>query len=121
MNNTVLEFHVCLGLNACVGHGVNASGTQPGDGQCATAMNQNGEVGHACSGLNACRSQGGCGNGSYESQMNPGQNACAGLGACASPIGNFGSPPPGPVFTWTNQDGPNSGHPVWCFARALFD
>ena len=116
----VLEFHVCLGLNSCAGHGVNGSGTQPGDGSCATSMGQNGQVGHGCSGLNACRGQGGCGNGPYETQMDPGQNACVSLGACASPIGDFNGTAK-PDFTWTNQDGPNKGNPVWCYARALFE
>lgn len=105
-----LELHVCQGLNSCAGHGVNGSGTMPGDGDCAT-------VNHTCQGSNDCRGQGGCGypgmatKGGTANQYAPGQNACKGLGGCASPISVW------QVFS----GGTMKGDYVWCEARNLFE
>ncbi|MET0264393.1 MAG: ferritin-like domain-containing protein [Duganella sp.] len=105
-----LELHVCQGLNTCAGHGVNGSGTMPGDGDCAT-------IEHTCQESNSCHGQGGCG---YPGQLRakgpaiaftPGENLCQGMGGCASPISVW------QVF----NSGPLQGKYVWCEARKLFE
>lgn len=108
----VLELHVCQGLNSCAGHGVNGSGTMPGDGDCAT-------INHTCQSSNDCRSQGGCGfpgqatvNGA-QNVFTPGENSCKGLGGCASPISVW------QVFS--DKGGALDGKYVWCEARSLFE
>jgi hypothetical protein len=78
--------HACQGLNACAGQGVNGSGTKPGDGDCATAID------HFCGGQNDCAGEGGCGSPSPDvpesspDQWSPNFNSCAHTGGCATPI-----------------------------------
>lgn len=101
----VPELHVCMGLNACKGHGANGSGAMAGMGDCAT-------VAHVCHGDNNCRGQGGCGYaGSEVEQTKPGDQACKWNGSCASPIN---------VSRMTSA-GPNKGKSVWKLARARFE
>jgi hypothetical protein len=101
----VLEFHVCMGLNSCKGHGKDGTGTMAGTGQCATAQ-------HVCHGANSCRGQGACGYlGDSAQQGSPGANTCKGAGSCASPI-NAGR---------VSSLGFNRGKSVWQLARRLFE
>lgn len=95
-----LELHACQGLNACAGHGFGGSGTMPGDGDCATALE------HTCGGTNECRGQGGCG---YRTV--PNENACKGQGGCGAPI------PAAQVFHIDQY----KGQLVWDQARALLE
>ncbi|GHF69576.1 hypothetical protein GCM10018790_54280 [Kitasatospora xanthocidica] len=75
-----MELHVCMGLNACKGHGRDTSGEMAGMGECATVF-------HVCHGANECRAQGGCGySGSDAEQAVPGDQNCRWNGSCASPI-----------------------------------
>ncbi len=107
-----LELHICQGLNSCAGHGVNGSGTMPGDGDCATVF-------HTCVGANNCRNQGACGFPGKSSNnpktskatFTPGANSCAALGGCQSPISVY------QVF----DSGDMEGKYVWCTARKLFE
>jgi hypothetical protein len=113
---SVMELHICCGLNACKGHGKSGTNACAGQGDCATA------VVHNCTGNNECRGQGGCGNGSAAGQQdNPGNNDCKGLGGCGSPIGygNVQSVPAAgpPSYSWANTGGVNNGGSVWSFAR----
>lgn len=112
---SVMELHVCCGLNACTGHGKSGTNACAGQGDCATA------VVHTCSSTNECRGQGGCGYGLAGQQDTPGANECKGLGGCGSPIGNGNDPvvnPTGPPsFTWANTSGVNNGKSVWSYAR----
>ncbi|HJQ71011.1 MAG TPA: ferritin-like domain-containing protein [Blastocatellia bacterium] len=84
--------HACQGLNDCAGQGAPetaggaATGTQVGDGYCATAWF------HTCGTDNQCTSQGGCGY-ALTSNVNdftknwiPNENGCNGLGGCGAPI-----------------------------------
>lgn len=101
----IVELHVCMGLNACKGHGLEGSGEMAGMGKCATAQ-------HVCHGGNNCRGQGGCGySGSDLEQAKPGNQACAENGSCASPIN----------VSRVSSAGPNKGKSVWKLARALFE
>lgn len=101
----IKELHVCMGLNACMGHGVNGTGVMAGMGDCST-------VSHVCHGDNNCRGQGACGYaGNDEEQAKPGDQACRGNGSCASPIN----------VTRMSSAGPNKGKTVWMLARALFE
>lgn len=101
----ILELHVCMGLNACQGHGVNGTGDMAGTGECATAV-------HTCHGSNECRGQGGCGYLGDDAQQGiPGEQACKWNGSCASPINK------GRVST----KGANKGKSVWKLARSLFE
>jgi hypothetical protein len=101
----VKELHVCMGLNACEGHGRDGTGDMAGMGDCAT-------VGHACHGDNNCRGQGGCGYaGSDLEQAKPGDQACRVNGSCASPIN----------VSRVSSAGPNKGRSVWKLARELFE
>jgi hypothetical protein len=101
----LVELHVCMGLNACKGHGAGATGPMAGMGNCATAI-------HVCHGDNECRGQGGCGYaGSAYEQAKPGDQACKENGSCASPI-NVSR-----VFS----AGPYKGKSVWRRARAIFE
>lgn len=104
-DDRVLELHVCMGLNSCKNHDVDASAPMAGMGNCATAI-------HVCHGDNACRGQGGCGyaGSSYE-QSKPGDQACSANGSCASPINESR------VFS----AGPFKGKSVWKRARAIFE
>jgi hypothetical protein len=100
-----LELHVCMGLNACAGHGAGGSGKMAGMGSCATVI-------HVCHGDNHCRGQGGCGYaGSAYEQAKPGDQACFQNGSCASPINGCR------VFS----AGPYKGKSVWKSARAIFE
>lgn len=107
----ILELHVCQGLNACAGYGVNGSGTMPGDGDCAT-------VNHTCVGSNNCRGQGACGYPGKSkacdgtATFTPGQNGCSQLGGCQAPIS-----------AWQVFDGGTSPNTesVWTKARSLFE
>lgn len=65
--------HICRGLNACKGLGVDGSGDKPGTGACATY------AAHSCHGENDCKYQGGCGE-------SVGQNDCSAKGECAVPL-----------------------------------
>jgi hypothetical protein len=101
----VKELHVCMGLNACTGHGRDGSGDMAGTGKCAT-------VAHVCHGANNCRGQGGCGYaGSELEQAKPGDQACKWNGSCASPIN----------VSRVSSAGPNKGRSVWKLARQLFE
>lgn len=128
------EVHTCRGLNSCAGKGYGGSGTQPGDGACATADP------HVCAGQNVCANQSGCGSpGPYvvqpgnpnyvqeqaHIQDHPSENSCKLIGACGSPI------LPGTNNTWGANTPPswNKGGvqavydayqgDVWSFARGL--
>jgi hypothetical protein len=101
----LLELHVCMGLNACQGHGANGTGTMAGTGECATAY-------HECHGNNDCRGQGGCGFlGSDYEQGKPGDQSCRWNGSCATPIN----------VSRVSSAGSNKGHSVWKLARRLFE
>lgn len=101
----ILELHVCMGLNACQGHGVNGTGEMAGTGQCATAI-------HTCHGSNECRGQGGCGYLGDDAQQGiPGEQACKWNGSCASPINK----------SRVSTKGSNKGKSVWKLARSLFE
>jgi hypothetical protein len=101
----VLELHVCMGLNACKGHGVNGTGDMAGTGECATAI-------HTCHGSNECRGQGGCGYLGDDAQQGiPGEQACKWNGSCASPIN----------VSRVSTKGANKGKSVWKLARSLFE
>lgn len=101
----VLELHVCMGLNACKGHGRGGTGEMAGTGECATVL-------HVCHGDNSCRGQGGCGYaGNDLEQAKPGNQACVANGSCASPIN----------VSRTHSAGPYKGHSVWKRARAIFE
>ena len=132
--NPPAEVHVCRGLNSCAGKGYGGSGTQPGDGMCATADP------HVCAGQNSCAQQSGCGSpGPYvvqpgnpnftkeqaHIQDHPSENSCKMMGACGSPI------LPGTKNTWGANTPPSwqkggvqevydayQGD-VWSFARGL--
>lgn len=71
------EPHVCRGLNACEGRGVDKKNKCAGQGACATAKK------HSCHGENDCKGQGGCG-------AKPGENACKGMGECSVPLSEDG-------------------------------
>ncbi|HKS46493.1 MAG TPA: hypothetical protein VJT49_15550 [Amycolatopsis sp.] len=102
----VLELHVCMGLNACVGHDVNVDRTRiAGAGQCATAL-------HVCHGDNECRGQGGCGYlGDEYEQAIPGEQSCCQNGSCGSPINE----------SRVASAGPFKGTGVWKLARKRFE
>ncbi|MGQ0617261.1 MAG: hypothetical protein ACT4PW_09755 [Acidimicrobiia bacterium] len=101
----LVELHVCMGLNACKGHGVNGSGEMAGMGECATSY-------HECHGANACRGQGGCGFlGSEAEQAKPGDQSCVYNGSCATPIN----------VSRVSSAGSNKGKNVWKLARARFE
>ncbi|WP_329562199.1 hypothetical protein [Kitasatospora sp. NBC_01266] len=100
-----VELHVCMGLNACAGHGFDGTGVLAGMGQCATVQ-------HVCHGANECRAQGGCGySGSDAEQAKPGDQACRQNGSCASPINE----------SRVHAAGPYRGTSVWKRARAIFE
>lgn len=100
-----VELHVCMGLNACKGHGYGRSGEMAGTGKCATVF-------HVCHGANECRAQGGCGySGSDAEQAMPGDQTCRWNGSCASPI-NEGR---------VHAAGPYRGTSVWKRARKIFE
>ena len=101
----MVELHVCMGLNACKGHGRDGTGEMAGMGECATAL-------HVCHGSNECRGQGGCGySGSAAEQAKPGNQACKWNGSCASPI----------EASRVASDGPYKGTSVWKLARKIFE
>jgi len=100
-----VELHVCMGLNACNGHGLDGSGDMAGMGECATAL-------HVCHGANECRGQGGCGySGSDAEQAKPGDQSCRLSGSCASPINE----------SRVHAAGPYRGTSVWKRARKIFE
>jgi hypothetical protein len=100
-----VELHVCMGLNACQGHGAGGSGQLAGMGDCATAL-------HVCHGANECRGQGGCGySGSDAEQAKPGDQTCAYNGSCASPVNE----------SRVHAAGPYRGTSVWKRARMIFE
>jgi hypothetical protein len=102
-----LELHVCVGLNACMGHGVGDSEKEhmAGTGQCATVQ-------HVCHGDNECRGQGACGYlGKEYEQSIPGEQACSMNGSCASPINECR----------VASAGPFKGTGVWKLARKRFE
>lgn len=72
-NPLLTEPHVCRGLNACKGKGVDKKNACAGQGACATVKH------HSCGSQNACRGQGGCG-------AHPGENECKGMGSCSVPL-----------------------------------
>jgi len=103
---TPLEFHVCMGLNACKGHDRFGTNNCAGTGYCATAEY------HVCHTLNNCKGQGGCGlYGTAEEQDLPGQNECAWQGSCAVPI----------QAERISTMGDNEGKSTWQLARKLFE
>src|SRR5437867_4427205 len=69
--------HVCRGLNACEGRGVDKKNKCAGQGACATAKK------HGCHAENDCKGQGGCG-------AKPGENSCKGKGECSVPLSEEG-------------------------------
>ncbi|MFF7993551.1 hypothetical protein ACFZDG_27645 [Kitasatospora xanthocidica] len=100
-----VELHVCMGLNACKGHGHGESGEMAGMGECATVF-------HVCHGANECRAQGGCGySGSDAEQAVPGDQNCRWNGSCASPINE----------SRVHAAGPYRGTSVWKRARKIFE
>ncbi|MFD5227606.1 hypothetical protein ACFWJ5_03550 [Streptomyces qaidamensis] len=100
-----VELHVCMGLNACKGHGVRKTGEMAGMGECATVF-------HVCHGANECRRQGGCGySGSDAEQAKPGDQNCRWNGSCASPINE----------SRVHAAGPYRGTSVWKRARKIFE
>ncbi|MER7842487.1 hypothetical protein ABTZ03_00875 [Kitasatospora sp. NPDC096077] len=100
-----IDLHVCMGLNACKGHGVGGSGKMAGMGDCATVF-------HVCHGANECRGQGGCGySGSDAEQAKPGDQDCRWNGSCASPIN----------VSRVHAAGPYRGTSVWKRARKIFE
>ncbi len=100
------ELHVCMGLNACKGHGRDGANACAGTGRCATASV------HHCHTLNDCRDQGGCGlYGDASEQCKPGVNDCAWQGSCAVPI----------EAERFSTEGPNAGKSTWLLARRLFE
>ncbi|MFC5185973.1 hypothetical protein [Actinomadura harenae] len=99
------DLHVCMGLNACVGHGAGGSGPMAGMGECAT-------VSHVCHGANECRGQGGCGYSGFDAeQAIPGGQHCRYSGSCASPINE----------SRVHSAGPFRGTSVWKRARKVFE
>jgi hypothetical protein len=101
----IAELHVCMGLNACKGHGRDGTGEMAGMGECATVL-------HECHGANCCRGQGACGyTGPPAEQTKPGDQSCKENGSCASPIEESR------VFS----DGPYKGTSVWKLARKVFE
>lgn len=104
--------HACQGLNECAGKGAPlpsdpnkvATGTQAGDGYCATVAP------HTCQGTNACQYQAGCGFSPYLPGANAGKK-----GGCETPIS------PWQVFdTSGDPDAPPvNGASVWGAARQL--
>jgi hypothetical protein len=102
---TVLELHVCMGLNACQFHDKDGTALMAGMGSCATVQ-------HVCHGEGACRGQGGCGYAGDEyEQTLPGEQSCKSNGSCAVPINKSR------VFS----AGPYKGKSVWKQARRLFE
>ncbi|GAA1905095.1 hypothetical protein [Streptantibioticus ferralitis] len=100
-----VDLHVCMGLNACKGHGHGGTGLMAGMGECAT-------VWHICHGANECRGQGGCGySGSDAEQAKPGDQTCRWNGSCASPINE----------SRVHAAGPYRGTSVWKRARQIFE
>jgi hypothetical protein len=101
----VPELHVCMGLNACAGHGRDGTGVMAGMGECAT-------VSHICHGANECAGQGGCGYTGHEAeQAIPGAQHCRWSGSCASPINE----------SRVHAAGPFRGTSVWKRARKVFE
>ena len=84
--------HACQGLNDCKGQGApetaggEPTGTQVGDGYCATAWF------HTCGTDNQCKGQGGCGYAvtndvnDFKNNWIPNENSCEGKGGCGAPI-----------------------------------
>ena len=84
--------HACQGLNDCKGQGApetiggEPTGTQMGDGYCATAWF------HTCGTDNQCKGQGGCGYAvtsninDFKNNWIPNENSCNGKGGCGTPI-----------------------------------
>jgi hypothetical protein len=124
--------HACQGLNACQGQGAPEvaggapTGTQVGDGYCATAWF------HTCGTDNQCNNQGGCGYAVDTANPNdftvnwlPNENSCKGKGGCGAPIpelqgfnshGSTNSPAAPAEF----PDGSKcEGASVWARARVL--
>lgn len=100
-----IELHVCMGLNACKGHGRDCTGDLAGMGDCATVL-------HVCHGANECRAQGGCGySGTDAEQAKPGDQTCRWNGSCASPINE----------SRVHAAGPYRGTSVWKRARMIFE
>jgi hypothetical protein len=101
-----LEFHICMGLNACKGHDRFGTNNCAGTGSCATAEY------HVCHTLNNCKGQGGCGlyGDAYE-QDRPGQNECSWQGSCAVPV----------QAERISTVGSNTGLSTWKLARKLFE
>lgn len=99
------DLHVCMGLNACAGHGAGGTGLMAGMGECAT-------VSHVCHGDNQCRGQGGCGYSGFDTeQAVPGAQHCRYSGSCASPINE----------SRVHSGGPFRGTSVWKRARKVFE
>lgn len=102
----ILEFHACMGLNACRAHDRFGTNSCAGTGYCATAST------HSCHTLNNCKGQGGCGlYGTAEEQDNPGANECSWQGSCAVPI----------QAERFSTMGSNQGKSTWLLARRLFE
>ena len=84
--------HACQGLNDCKGQGApetiggEPTGTQVGDGYCATAWF------HTCGTDNQCKGQGGCGYAvtgnvnDFKNNWIPNENSCNGKGGCGAPL-----------------------------------
>ncbi|MEV5571881.1 hypothetical protein AB0L06_17680 [Spirillospora sp. NPDC052269] len=104
-DSAALDLHVCMGLNACAGHGVGGTGMMAGMGECATVF-------HVCHGANECRGQGGCGYSGFDTeQAIPGAQNCRWSGSCASPIN----------VSRIHSAGPFRGTSVWKRARKVFE
>ncbi|HEX9940750.1 MAG TPA: ferritin-like domain-containing protein [Thermoanaerobaculia bacterium] len=102
------DLHACQGLNMCAGKGANDTGTQPGDGDCATAWF------HTCGGTNMCAGQGGCGYAGNDPQgdWQPNFNSALGNGGCGAPI------PQAQVFS-SSAPANLRCQDVWAYARQL--
>jgi hypothetical protein len=120
--------HACQGLNDCKGQGApipgstEPTGTQVGDGYCATAWF------HTCGTDNQCKSQGGCGYtvtsdpNDFTKNWLPNENSCKAGGGCGAPIPekqafNTKSAPVAPAKFPPPDAGPCAGASVWERAR----
>lgn len=99
------DAHICQGLNSCKGQGFGNSGTQPGDGDCAT-------IAQACSSTNVCKGLGACGYVGPGTVPTPGANDCSGQGGCQAPIS--------PCQVYSTSTKTYGGQHVWDVARELF-
>lgn len=74
ITGTIVEAHVCRGLNSCQGKGGSSDNACAGQGACATT------AAHSCHAENECKGLGGCGE-------SVAANECKGKGECAVPLG----------------------------------